>query len=70
MHVLHSVSCNTFSECCNPRFLNITKIAMQNHEYVINTLPTVEIEDRTTNQTFRTIQSLIASTRHYNKAPL
>ena len=42
-NISHFGICNTFFECCNPRFLNNTEIVLQkqNHQDVLHTLPTV-----------------------------
>ena len=61
-----------FSECWNPRFSNKPEIAIQkyNHQDKIHTFPDVNTEDMPTDQTIRTRQSLIGSTRHYSKTRL
>ena len=68
---MHFVLFNAFLECCNPRLLNKTEIAIQkyNHQDVIHTLLTIKTEDKSTDLIIRTKQPLLASTRYYSKAP-
>ena len=72
INVTHFVLYNTFLKCCSPRFPHKTESEIQkyNHQDVIHKLPTVKTEDTSTNQTIRTKQSLLASSRRYSEAPL